>query len=215
MTLRDYYANKSISQIPRILSNMDRNPFSPSYGCCHRDYWLYKTSDFPDAVRQFGIHALALVNTHQFPGNIYFKKKKILDWVIAGLNFWSSIQHKDGSFDEFYPNERGWVGPTAFTTFTSIESLNLIKNDVSKKFFDKIKKTILISSNFISRGETEEDHLANHHAMACLAVWKAYKLIGDQQLYDGYKKLWSGFLSYNNSNEGWSKEYDGIDPGYL
>ena len=23
------------------------------------------------------------------------------------------------------------------------------------------------------------------------------------------------FLSYNNSNEGWSKEYDGIDPGYL
>jgi len=215
MILRDYYAKKSISQIPRILGNMDRNPFSPTYGCCHRDFWLDKTSDFPDAVRQFGIQALALVYKYNFPGNIYYNKKKILDWIIAGLDFWSSIQHKDGSFDEFYPNERGWVGPTAFTTFTSTETLNLIKNEIPKDFFNRIKATIHLASNFISKGESEEDHLANHHAMACLAVWKAYKLIGDEKLYDGYKKLWKGFLSYHNSNEGWSVEYDGIDPGYL
>ena len=213
--MKDYYAIKSLSQIPRILGNMDRNPFSPTYGCCHRDFWLDKTTDFPDAVRQFGIQALAIVYKHKFKGNIYYNKKKILDWVIAGLDFWSSIQHKDGSFDEFYPNERGWVGPTAFTTFTSIETLNLIKDDVTKKFYDKIKEKIHLSSKFISKGESEEDHLANHHAMACLAVWKAYKLIGDEKLYDGYKKLWKGFLSYHNSKEGWSVEYDGIDPGYL
>ena len=60
-TIRKYYIEKALSQIPRILGSMDRNKFSPTYGCCHRDYWLYKTSDFPDAVRQFGIHALALV----------------------------------------------------------------------------------------------------------------------------------------------------------
>ena len=213
--MKDFYAIKSLSQIPRILGNMDRNPFSPTYGCCHRDFWLYKTSDFPDAVRQFGIQALALVYKHKFKDNIYYNKKKILDWVIAGLDFWSSIQHKDGSFDEFYPNERGWVGPTAFTTFTSIETLNLIKDEVNKDFLDKIKKKIFLSAKFISKGESEEDHLANHHAMACLAVWKAYKLIGDKDLIDGYKKLWKGFLIYHNENEGWSREYDGLDPGYL
>lgn len=212
---KDFYASKSISQIPRILGNMDRNPFSPTYGCCHRDFWLDKTSDFPDAVRQFGLHALALVYKHKFPGNIYFNKKKILDWIIAGLDFWSSIQHKDGSFDEFYPNERGWVGPTAFTTFTSIETLNLVKSEVTQEFYNKIKSAIYLSSVFITKGESEEDHLANHHAMACLAVWKAYKMIKDEKLYDGYKRLWNGFMTYHNKEEGWSREYDGIDPGYL
>jgi hypothetical protein len=111
------YAQKALNQLPRLLGNLDRNPFSPTYGCFHRDYWLDKTSDFPDAVRQFAVHALALVYKYDFPGNLYQGQPKIRDWAIAGLDFWARIQHRDGSFDEFYPYERGWVGPTAFTTY--------------------------------------------------------------------------------------------------
>ena len=69
--------------------------------------WI-KTSDFPDAVRQFGVQSLALVYKKDFPNNIYKDQDKIKQWAIAGLNFWTSIQHADGSFDEFYPYERGW-----------------------------------------------------------------------------------------------------------
>lgn len=213
--IKNFYIEKALSQIPRILGNMDRNRFSPTYGCCHRDYWLDKTSDFPDAVRQFGIHALSLVYKNNFEGNKYYNNKKILEWIIAGLNFWCKIQHKDGSFDEFYPNERGWVGPTAFTTYTSIESLKIIKNELDDDFYKKVENSVIKAAKFISLGESEEDHLANHHAMACLAVWKAFKLTNKQELFDGYKKLWRGFLSYHNTKEGWSREYDGIDPGYL
>jgi len=213
--LGDVYAEKALSQIPRILGNMDRNAFSPTYGCCHRDFWLDKTSDFPDAVRQFGVHALALVYKHQMPNNIYYNKSKIRDWAIAGLDYWTSIQHKDGSFDEFYPNERGWVGPTAFTSFTSIETYNLLKDEIPKDITARIIESIRTAAHFIAKGESEEDHLANHHAMACLAVWKAYKLLGDESLLEGYKRLWKGFLTYHNADEGWSREYDGIDPGYL
>ena len=50
-SLRPIYADKAISQIPRLLGNMDRNVFSPTYGCFHRDYWLDKTSDFPEKKR--------------------------------------------------------------------------------------------------------------------------------------------------------------------
>ena len=32
---RHTYACKAISQIPRLLGNQDRNPFSPTYGCFH------------------------------------------------------------------------------------------------------------------------------------------------------------------------------------
>ncbi|NJN68000.1 MAG: methyltransferase domain-containing protein [Chloroflexaceae bacterium] len=213
--LRTVYAQQALSQIPRLLSNQDRNPFSPTYGCFHRDYWLDKTSDFPDAVRQFATHALALVYTHDFPGNIYRGQPKIRDWAIAGLDYWARIQHRDGSFDEFYPYERGWVGPSAFTTFTSIESCMLLKDHLPGAVAERVHQAIRRAAHFISRGETEEDHLANHHAMACLAVWKAYRLLGDAALKAGYQQLWRGFLRYHHEGEGWSREYDGVDPGYL
>lgn len=212
---RDTYSNLALEQIPRILGNLDRNPFSPSYGCFHRDYWLDKTSDFPDAVRQFGTQALAIIYKNEMPNNIYFEQPKILEWAIAAMNFWCKIQHRDGSFDEFYPNERGWVGPTAFTTYSITESYLILKDHLTKESSNLIENSIRKAAIFISEGDKEEDHLANHHAMACLAVWKAYKALGDESLYHSYKKLWKGFLTYHNNEEGWSREYDGIDPGYL
>ena len=211
---RSVYAEKALSQLPRILGNQDRNPFSPTYGCFHRDYWLDKTSDFPDAVRQFAVHALALAYKHPMPGNMYHNHPKVLEWTVAGLSFWADIQHGDGSFDEFYPYERGWVGPTAFTMYTTVEALNLLGDEVPTDVRQKVENAVRKAAHFVAAGESEEDHLANHHAMACLAVWKAYKLLGDEKLKEGYERVWQGFLSYQ-TEEGWSVEYDGIDPGYL
>ena len=211
---RGVYAQKALSQLPRVLGNQDRNPFSPTYGCFHRDYWLDKTSDFPDAVRQFAVHALALAYKHPMPGNIYYQHPKVLEWTLAGLNFWADIQHRDGSFDEFYPYERGWVGPTAFTTYTTIEALNLLGDEVPADLRRKVENAVRKAAYFVAAGESEEDHLANHHAMACLAVWKAYALLKEEKLKEGYERVWAGFLEYQ-TEEGWSREYDGIDPGYL
>ncbi len=213
--LRRVYAEKALSQVPRLLGNLDRNPFSPTYGCFHRDYWLDKVSDFPDAVRQFGVHALALVYKYDFPGNIYRGRHKIRDWAVAGLEFWARCQHGDGSFDEFYPFERGWVGPTAFTTFTAIEAYNLLSTEMPADAAERVRKAIFRAAHFIAAGESEEDHLANHHAMASLAVWKAFELFRDPALERGFEELWRGFLNYHNAVEGWSREYDGVDPGYL
>jgi len=214
-SLQDIYAQKAISQIPRLLGNLDRNSYSPTYGCFHRDYWLDKTSDFPDAVRQFGVHALALVYKYSFPDNIYQNQPKIRDCTIAALRFWAKIQHKDGSFDEFYPNERGWVGPTAFTTYTSIEALQLLEDEMPEEDRQLIRKAISKAAHFIGKGEAEEDHLANHHAMACLALRKAYELLKEPEIEQQYQSAFETFKTYHNYEEGWSKEYDGTDPGYL
>lgn len=214
METPDYYAAKALEQIPRLLGNMDRNPLSPTYGCMHRDYWLYKTSDFPDAVRQFGMHALALVWRHDFGEGGYHQNPRLLAWTRAALDFWAGIQHPDGSFDEFYPYERGWVGPTAFTTYTAIETLNLLGDRLDPATAARARDAVRRAALFICQGDKEEDHLANHHAMAYLAVFKAHRLLGDPDLADGCQRLWRGFLGYHRS-EGWSREYDGIDPGYL
>lgn len=214
-SLRNVYAERAISQIPRLLSMQDRNPFSPTYGCFHRDYWCDKTSDFPDAVRQFGVQALALVYKHDFPGNIYKGSKKVRDWTIAAMDFWTQLQHSEGSFDEFYPYERGWVGPTAFTCFTMIEAYQLLNPEIPADKAERILAAIRRAAHFIAAGESEEDHLANHHAMACLAVWKAYELLKDPSLKEGFERVWKVFLTYHRPDEGWSREYDGVDPGYL
>lgn len=213
--LRHVYARKALGQVPRLLGNLDRNPFSPTYGCFHRDYWLDKTSDFPDAVRQFAVHALALLYRYDFPGNIYRRQRKMREWTVAALDFWARIEHKDGSFDEFYPYERGWVGPTAFTTFAAAEALRLMRNDVPAEVGERVREAIRRAAFFIAAGEKEEDHLANHYAMACLAVWKAADVLGEVRLKDAYQELFRQFLEFHNSEEGWSREYDGVDPGYL
>ncbi len=212
---RSTYSRLALNQIPRLLSNQDRDPYSPTYGCFHRDFWLDKTSDFPDAVRQFAAHALALVYKHDFPGNIYKGEPKVRDWTIAALDFWASIQHRDGSFDEFYPYERGWVGPTGFTTFAAIEAFSLVQDEMTAEVAERVLAAIRRAAWFIAKGESEEDHLANHHAMAYLAVWKACQLLDDTGLEAGFERLWRGFLGYHNADEGWSREYDGVDPGYL
>lgn len=212
--LRDVYARQALLQVSRLLTLQDRNPLSRTYGCLHRDYWLYKTSDFSDAVRQFGVHALALAYSKELPGSPFFHQPKMCEWAIAGLEFWASIQHGDGSFDEFYPYERGWVGPTAFTTYTSCESYALLREHMDEESRRRVENAIAKAASFIAKGESESDHLANHHAMAALAVWKAYKLLGDSRLRSGFDRLIEGFRRLHVPSEGWSVEYDGPDPGY-
>ncbi len=214
-SLRDVYAQKALSQIPRLLTLQDRNPLSPSYGSFHRRYWLDKTDDFPDALPQFGVQTLALVYANDFPRNPYYRRAKVRDWAIAGMDFWTRIQHKDGAFDEFYPYERGWAGPTAFTTYAVAEAYRILKDEIPEDVTERVLRAVHLAARSIGRGREAGGILANHHAVAALAVWKTYELLGDPELRQGFDHVWRLFMRYHNGDEGWSLEYDGPDPGYL
>ncbi len=213
---REAYARLALDQLPRLLGNLDRDPFSPTYGCFHRDYWLEKTSDFPDAVRQFSAHALALAYSHPMPGNVYFGNARVLAWAVAALDYWASIQHRDGSFDEFYPYERGWVGPSAFTAYSSAEAFDLLRDDMPDEVAARVTGALRKTARFVGAGESEQDHLGNHHAMAALAVHTVARVLGEEPAFEpAYQRVWQGFLTYYDRDEGWCREYDGPDPGYL
>jgi len=211
--MRIYYAKRAIGQIPRILGNQDRNPLSPSYGCFERLYWLDKTSDFPTALAQYAVHSLALVYKYKFEDNPYYQKSKIKDWCIAGMKYWTKLQHRDGSFDEFYPFERGWAGPTGFLLYAMIESFELLKDEFPGEF----KKNFLIAvekaAEYLIK-YNEINVLSNHHAMAALAVIKTYYLTKDKKYLEGFNKKLEEYKKHH-TNEGWSYEYGGADPGYL
>ena len=212
---REAYAERALPDVARLLTFLDRNPLSPTYGCFHRDYWLYKTSDFPDQVRQFAALSLALVYRHDFPGNVYKGRDPVREWTVAALEHWARNQHSDGSFDEFYPFERGWSGPTAFITYSAAECLILLEGEVPAAAQGRIMEAIERAARFLARGDREGDTLANHHATTCLALWKAHKLTGDPALKAAFERAFEVFLGYHDRAEGWSLEYDGADPGYL
>ncbi|MCE5229523.1 hypothetical protein LLG95_07995 [bacterium] len=211
--MRDIYASKAISQIPRLLSLEDRIPFSPTYGCCNREFWLCRAVDFPNSIMQFGIHALALAWKHEMPGNIYYQHPKIAEWTVAAMDYWMKIQHRDGSFDEFYPNERGWAGPTGFLLYSMIDSYRLLGEAFPEKlkpqFFDACER----AAKYLIKWD-ESGVLANHHAMAVLPVFETARLLNTRELWVGYEKKLAEFYTYCNP-EGWCLEYDGADPGYL
>jgi hypothetical protein len=211
--LRDLYARKALSQIPRLLSLEDRNEFSKTYGCFNREYWLCRTVDFPSSIAQFGVHSLALAYATPFPENPYYQNPKILLWTLAGMDYWMKIQRKDGSFDEFYPNERGWAGPTGFLVYAMCASHRLIEQQMPAEMKERLRSCVAKAGHFLARYD-EPGFLANHHAMAILPIYEAYTLLGDKKLYKGFETRLNDFLGYCY-DEGWSLEYDGADLGYL
>ena len=211
--LRDVYAQKAISQIPRLLSLEDRNEFSKTYGCFNREYWLTRSLDFPNAIKQFGVHSLALVYANEFPNNIYYQHPKILDWTLAGVDYWIKIQKPDGSFDEFYPNERGWAGPTGFLLYAMMDTYRMLKDKFPRDLEERFLKAAHKAATFLAKYD-EPGVLANHHAMAILPIYEAYAVLQDKKLLDGFHVRLDDFLSYCY-DEGWCLEYDGADLGYL
>ena len=209
----DPYLRLSLLQIPRILTLQDRNPFSPTYGSFARTYWLDRTSDFPTALAQFATQALALVYSHDMPDNPYFAQPKVLNWIKAGMRNFISLAHDDGSFDEFYPGERGWAGPTGFLVHAMADSYLLLKNEIDGNLAADLLATLRTAGLFLGRYD-EIGTLANHYAMAALAIRCAHRVTGDPALLPGYQKVLDQTLALFH-DEGWGREYDGADIGYL
>ena len=211
--LTDIYTGLGLSQVPRFLSTMDRNPLSPTFGCAHREYWLARAVDFPSSIAQYGILGLALAYKTPFTNNQFYNHPKVAQWLKAGLLYLTTIQHKDGSFDEFYPNERGWAGPTGFLLHAMNHTWTAVSHLLDPMEQDKVRAMMLQAARFL--GENDEiGVLANHHAMALLPLRETIELFDARDLEPLFDERKADFLTYCHE-EGWCLEYDGVDPGYL
>lgn len=212
-SLRRVYSDLALRQIPRLLSVTDRDEFSPTYGCMDREFWLCRSTDFPSAIAQFGVQSLALVYAREFPDNPYHRQPKILMTVLAAMDYWTRIQKRDGSFDEFYPNERGWAGPTGFLVYAMARAYREIQGQLPDELEQRFLSAMSKAAHFLASYD-EPGVLANHHAMAVLPVYEAYDILREQTLLDGFNNRLQEFLRYAD-DEGWCLEYDGPDIGYL
>jgi hypothetical protein len=206
MTGKEILAKKALEQIPHLLGLIDKNRLSPTHGCFDRNFWQYRTVDFPTGMAQLGVLPLALVYSNEFIDNPYYKKEKIKEFVIAGISYLEKCSHKDGTTDEFYPYERA-LGATAFSLIAATEAYLMLKleNKAFVKFFKKRADWMVKN--------TEPGVIANHQVGAALALVNVYEITKNKKYMDAAKEKIKHALKWFNE-EGWFYEYEGCDPGY-
>ena len=212
MNTSNHYFSIVLKSIPRLLSLQNRCLTGNDYGCFDKNYWHFKLKDFPNSTAQMGSEVLARLWNWKIDGNPYYKNTIILQWAKHGFLYLIKIQNKDGSFDEWYPNERGWAGPTGYILHSLACGYTILGNEWSKKESEQIKKVLHKSAKHLSK-RAEGYVLGNHFAMALMALYDAWEILKEDWILKAYKKLWSVFKKHT-CDEGWSLEYDGVDLGY-
>ncbi|MGE0608404.1 MAG: hypothetical protein AB7O62_15010 [Pirellulales bacterium] len=192
--------------LPRLLGSRDRNPHRRTYGCLDRQYWHYRTSDFPSEMYQEGVLPLALVYRQAMPGNRWHGRQQVREWAVAALRFCARSCHGDGSCDDYYPFERA-LGAAVFSLRAGAEAYSLLElHD------DEILAWLRLRATWVA-GHQESGRLANHHALAALGLLHAAQVTGQRQFVSAAQDKLRQVLSWQ-SDEGWFDEYGGPDPGY-
>jgi hypothetical protein len=204
--LRGHYLDAAIPAISRILASVDRNPFGPSYGCCDRQYWHYRTAAFPSEMYQEAALPLALAYTRPYPGSDWFGEARLAETAIAILRFSARSAHDDGSCDDYYPNERA-LGAAVFSLQAATETYRLLGLDDAELLRFFVRRAEWIAKH------DESGRLTNHHALSALALWRTAKLTGRDDLRQAAIERLERVLAWQ-SPEGWFPEYEGADPGY-
>jgi hypothetical protein len=182
--------------LPRILSSIDRDPFSKTRGCADRRYWAWKTVDFPDAT----FSRLALLLHKMDPAAC----RDPIDFIFAYL---ARIQHRDGSFDQAFPNEHSH-GAAAFLLADLAEICS-----GNAELFNRHRKMLERMGGYLIRYGEGHDFISNHLAGAALGLFRLSELTGDaasRKRAVEYQNL----ILKKQSPEGWYPEYGGADPSY-
>lgn len=206
------YLDNIFSRIPQVLSQVDQEFFSKTYGCGDRVYWCWKFTDFPGARFQEFIYTLSWLYSATSFHNQWKGNQHILQLIEAGLKYWCNIQYLDGSFDEAYPFEHS-LAATAFTTFYLTEGYDLVKNDLSENtkmfFLEALDK----ASQWMNHNCESHGILSNHLAAAAAGLYNASQILKNLGYLNRVNFFLDRLYKYQ-SDEGWYEEYGGADIGY-
>jgi len=206
------YLDSILTRIPQVISQIDREPFSRTFGSGDRVYWCWKFTDYPGARFQEYIYALSWLYCADIPLNQWKGNRNILSMIEAGLEYWKKIQYGDGSFDEAYPFEHS-LAATAFTMFYLTEGYNLVQKDMNMTVKAHFLAALDKAAAWMSKNDEEHGVLSNHLAAAASGMYNAGSILSDRRYIE---RAWYFVerIYAHQSVEGWYKEYEGADIGY-
>lgn len=205
--LREILISRALNHVPKILTLQDRDPHSPTYGCFDRNFWHYKIIDFPSGMAQEFVLPLALAWKFDAPDNRFAGQAALLDWIEAGIDFAGRSSHRDGSCDDYYPFEKA-AGAAAFSLYAMLRAIEICELDA-----DRHREFLLRRGRWLAE-HRESGVLSNHEALIANGLFRLADLTGDARLEEAAQARVDRLLTWQ-SDEGWFREYDGADPGYL
>ena len=136
--MKNIFLQQALAQIPNILSRLDTNPHSPTYGCFDLNFWHHKITDFPTGTAIECVWPLALAYDTNSPENPYYQQPALRQWIEAGIFYAAKSAHPDFSCDNYFPYDRD-SKTTAFSLLACIETCVLLELDNPEiiKFFEK------------------------------------------------------------------------------
>lgn len=192
------YQQNLLDQAPRALALLDQTRGSKTFGSFDRSFWYYRTlTDFPGATWQQCNLGLAALYSTDFSENSYFQNRDLREKIEAGLKFWAKIQHKSGSFDEWYANEQSFC-PSAFTVMGAALIQKWVGLEAPQAAFESAQKYLRSNWNPTVMNQN-------------LAAAAALQVLGDNE---GARKKLEFARQHQSSSEGWFSEYGGMDLGY-
>ncbi len=202
-----YYFN---AQVKRVLTQLERDKDSPTYGCFDRNYWHYKIRDFPSSILQQSTFITEhLRKFYQETGLV--SEKKAEEWSLAAINSLAKQVRRGGRVDEYYPYEDSYPA-SAFSLYAVMRVLlDWKKNSpdlIAEIEWEGLRK---LAKNLAKR---EELNAANQYATGLAGLAMAAKLPEMGISENMYKQHASTLFSLQHT-EGWFNECGGPDFGYL
>lgn len=191
--------------LPRLLTQMCRDPEHPLYGCFDRHHWHYKMRDFSSAVVVQGALVLDSIAHGELDLPVPVLDRAIAaEWRDAALRHWARTQRSDGSFDEYYPGEAGFPAAGFSLYAAAVIAQRKAPPDEIARAMEKAAAWILRSA------ETEAVNQEVVALTACSLAARAGVRVDAVTLERRWAAVYAG-----QSPEGWFLEYGGADTGYL
>lgn len=189
--------------LPRLLSQIDRDPTSPTFGCADRTWWHYKTRDFPSIILQQAGEAVwaaaeILDADPRSPG--------LRELAAASCRFWDERARRFGAFEEYYPYERGYP-PLAFSTRSIARLVAVGAVDRSS-----VAAGLELAARQLTR--RFEAEAANQQVAGLAACAWLHRLDPGLVSARDLDRIVDRTLRLQHP-EGWLPEYGGPDTGYL
>jgi hypothetical protein len=193
---------------PRLMSQIDRDPGSPTYGSSDRSFFMYRLHDFDTGVvQQTGLTLAALCG---LASHVDFTECRYLSAEKVG--YWSNLAHainkrtsrlleKRGYLDEYFPGESSYPG-TVFAVYATLKSaLMLGQQDIVESHGLALAAHVLANRS---------PSVASNQDIAAAAFLALYaKTTNDRSLDATVKRLVAG----KNGKDDFF-EYGGFDVGY-
>tara|TARA_R110001599_G_scaffold96554_4_gene249646 strand:- start:1818 stop:3458 length:1641 start_codon:yes stop_codon:yes gene_type:complete len=196
-------------QAKRILTQLDRDPDSPTYGCFDRNYWHYKIRDFPSGILQQGLFVLEYLR--KYDDEKLISKDTAYAWSLAAINAFSAQVRKGGKVDEYFPWEDSY--PAAAFGIYSVCKV-LYDWQTNEPHLLKGVHWENIQNLVTHLAKKDEQQAANQYAAAVAGLAIASKLENIVLDVTTVEKHFNSLLKLQD-DEGWFYEYGGPDFGYL